>query len=96
MRRQRQFALQCNLLGGASIDDAGDFARGGCSTDRRGDRGILQEAGRERAGPPGQVAYPQVKALRDKLLRRAFENFRAKTWRSMGCGLRRYHGNFAA
>ena len=38
----------------------------------------------------GPVAYPLVKALKEKLLARAFENFLARTWRSHGVRLRRY------
>jgi 4-alpha-glucanotransferase len=38
----------------------------------------------------GPVMYPVVKSVREKLLRRAFENFRARTWRSHGVRLRRY------
>ena len=48
-------------------------------------RGI--DLGVLRAGP---VAYPLVKALREKLLARGFENFLARTWRSHGVRLRRY------
>lgn len=38
----------------------------------------------------GSVDYVGVKALKERLLRRAFENFLAHTWRSHGVRLRRY------
>ena len=50
---------------------------------------ITAESGLEemRRGP---VRYPAVKALKERLLARAFENFLARTWRSHGVRLRRY------
>ena len=38
----------------------------------------------------GPVKYPAVKALKERLLAKAFENFLARTWRSHGVRLRRY------
>lgn len=50
---------------------------------------ITEESGLAelRAGP---VRYPQAKALKERLLAKAFENFLARTWRSHGVRLRRY------